>query len=130
MPALSFSAGNGSDSMNIVNTGATKDMGQLTICENSIDRAVPSAMRRMRTLAMLIFLDSVASVLPMATVFESEGISQEAGKPDIDFSYEIEEPVVAGVDDDRGLRSNADVQAFVVIGELKLDQDREALGIA
>ena len=130
MPALSLSAGNGNDRINIVSTGATNDIGQLTICENSIDRAVPSAMRRTRTLAMLILLDSVASVLLMATVFESEGISQEAGKPDIDFSYEIEEPVVASVDDDRGLRSDADIQAFVVIRELKLDQDREALGIA
>ena len=129
MPAFSFSAGSGNDRINIVNTGATNDIGQLTICENSMDKAVPSAMRRMRTLAMLIFFDFVASVLLMATVFESESIGQETGEPYVYFADEIEEPVVAGKDDHRGLRSNADIQLFIAVLELEFDQDWEALGI-
>jgi len=121
MPALSLSAGNGNDRINIVSTGATNDIGQLTICENNIDKAVPSAMRNIRTLAMLMRLASADSALSITETLESEGISQEAGKPDIDLSHEIEEPVVAGVNDDRGLRSDSNIQAFVVSRELKLD---------
>ncbi len=95
MPAFSFSAGIGNDRMNIVSTGATNDNGQLTICENSIDNAVPSAIRRMRTLAMLMRVDSTA--LLIAAALESEGIGQDTGDSDVYFSNEIEEPVFAGV---------------------------------
>lgn len=130
MPAFSFSAGNGNDRINIVNTGATNDIGQLTIWENSMDNAVPSAMRKIRTLAMLIFFDSAASVLLIATVFESEGIGQKTGYSYIYLADEVEEPVVARIGDHRGLRSNADIQLLAVVFELELDQDREALSIA
>ena len=79
--------------MNIVSTGATNDSGQLTICENNIESAVPSAMRRMRTLAILMRLDSLA--LGTAVELESDGIGQEAGDPNVDPADEVEEPVVA-----------------------------------
>ena len=98
MPASSFSAGIGNDRMNIVSTGATNDNGQLTICEKSIDSAVPSAMRRMRTLAMLMRFSSGAE-LSIAAVPVSEGIRQQTGDSDINLADEIEEPVVVRVND-------------------------------
>jgi hypothetical protein len=52
MPLPNFCAGNGSARINIVITDATNDIGQFTSWENSIDKAVPSARRRIRTLAM------------------------------------------------------------------------------
>jgi hypothetical protein len=76
-----------------VSTGAMNDSGQLTICENNIESAVPSAMRRMRTLAILMRLDSLA--LGTAVELESDGIGQEAGDSNVDPADEVEEPVVA-----------------------------------
>ncbi len=130
MPASSFSAGSGNERMNIVSTGATNDIGQLTICENSIDRAVPSAMRNMRTLAILMRFASADAVLPTNEILDSEGISQEAGHSDIYRADEIEQPVVACVNNDRGLGANADTESFGPLSQLKFDLDREALRIA
>ncbi len=79
---------------------------------------------------MLIFFDFVAAVLLMATVFESEGIGQETGEPYVYLADEIEKPVVTGVDDHRGLRSNADIHLIAAVLKLELDQHREALSIA
>jgi len=129
MPESSFNTGNGSDRINIVSTGATNDIGQLTICENSIDRAVPSAMRNMRTLAILMRLASADSALSITEVPESEGISQKTGNSNINLANEIEEPVVACVYDHRGLRSHTDTKSLGLFFQLKLDLDREALRI-
>ncbi len=129
MPALSLSAGKGSDRINIVSTGATNDIGQLTICENSIDRAVPSAMRRMRTLAILMRLATADSALSITEVPESEGISQKTGNSDVYLADKIEEPVVACVDNDRGLRSNPDTESLGPLSQLKFNLDRETLCI-
>ena len=52
MPCLSFSAGNGNASTNIVMTGDTNDSGQLIACENHKHAAIPNASLSMRTLAM------------------------------------------------------------------------------
>lgn len=129
MPASSFSTGNGSDRMNIVNTGAMNDIGQLTICENSIDRAVPSAMRSMRTLAILMRLASADSVLSITETLESEGIRQKTGNSNVNLANEIEEPVVSCVNDHRGLRSHTDIKSLGLFFQFKLDLDREALRI-
>jgi len=126
---MSFGAGKGSDKINIVSTGATNDSGQLTICENSIDSAVPSAMRRMRTLAMLMRFVSVASVLLITVELESEGIRQETGDSDVYLANEVEEPVVAGINDHRGLGTDADIKPLGPVFQLKLDLNREALCI-
>jgi len=98
-PFLKDSAGNGSARMNIVNTGAINDIGQLTICENSIDNAVASAIRRMRILAI--------SILITVEAFVSERISQNARDSDIDLAYGIKEPMLTRVCDHRSLRSDA-----------------------
>lgn len=41
----------GNASMNIVNTGAIKDIGQLMACENTSDRVTPKVSRKIRRLA-------------------------------------------------------------------------------
>jgi len=74
--------------------------------------------------------DSVDLALLTAMALVSEGIGQKTGEPDVNLADEIEEPVVARVDDHRGLRAYADIQSFVVVPDLKLDQDREALCVA
>ena len=100
MPPESFITGSGNARMNIVSTGATNDIGHATICENSMQSAVPSAMRRMRTLAILMRSDPAAAACP------SEGISENACDPYVDFADEIECPVLTGVDDHGRLRAN------------------------
>lgn len=81
-PFMKDSAGSGNARMDIVNIGAMKDIGQLTTCENHIDKAVASAIRRIRTLAISMPLSVVA--------FTSEGIGQNAHDSDIDLAYGIE----------------------------------------
>ena len=129
MPAFSFNAGNGNDRINIVSTGATNDIGQFTICENSIDSAVPSAMRKMRTLAMLMRWDSEIFVLPINTAIASEGVGQNTGNSYVYLSNEIEEPVVAGINDYRSLGTDADTKPLGPVFQLKLDLNRETLRI-
>ena len=75
------SAGSGSARMNIVNTGAINDSGQLTTCENHIDSAVAKAKRRMRTLAIAMPVPTVA--------FVSESIGQNAHDSDIDLAHRV-----------------------------------------
>ncbi len=81
-PFMKDSAGSGNARMNIVNTGAMNDIGQLTTCENHIDNAVASAIRKIRTLAMSMPL--------LVVTFVSEGIGQNAHDSDIDLAYRIE----------------------------------------
>ena len=99
MPPLKFGTGIGKHNMNIVITGATNDSGQLTICENNMQSAVPSASRKTRTLAMLIPPAAVEDALETALGPASEGISQEARYSDVQLAHRIEYPAVAGVDD-------------------------------
>ncbi len=73
----------------MVSTGAINDIGQLTICENNMHSAVPSAIRKMRTLAMLMRLSS-ATVLEIAVDPTSEGIGQETGNSDRNLADKIE----------------------------------------
>ena len=71
--------------MNIVSTGAMNDIGQLITWENSIESAVPSARRKMRTLAILMRFESTA----IAAV-ALEDIGQQAGNSYIYLAHEIE----------------------------------------
>jgi hypothetical protein len=83
----------------------------------------------MRTLAILMRVASADSVLSITEVLESEGISQKTGDSDIYFADEVEEPVLARVNDDRGLRSNADTESLGPLSQVKFNLDREALRI-
>lgn len=91
-----------------------KDIGQLTTCENSIDSAVPSAKRKIRTLVILRRRASVELVL-VAAVCESEGIGQEAGDSYIYHANNVEKPTVASVNNDRYLCTDPDSLSLITI---------------
>lgn len=115
MPPLSPGAGNGSASMNIVITGAIKDMSQPTACENQRQDEVPNASRRIRTLAM-----SMAEVAA-ADVPESVGIGEDAVNTHPDPGDRIEYPAVARVNDNRRLRADAHSHPVTRLGQAEIN---------
>jgi len=87
-------------------TGATKDSCQPTAWENHNDNEVPSASRRMRTLAMDNRRDS-------GNVSRgSIGIGEQADEPHLDLAEGVEQEAVTGVYDDGGLSAYPNTQAL------------------
>ena len=78
IPFFSVGAGSGIASRNMVNTGAMNESGQLMTWENSSDKLVPSAKRKIRLLAAA----DAASGGPSAAI--SEGITHDTCQSNVD----------------------------------------------